>query len=189
MRHCARDAVLAAAKDTFSSTYISTIGVDFKITKLKLGDDCVLKLLIWDSSGQGRFNGVTDNYVRSVQAVLVVFDVRDAHSFEVAEQWMTTVAGLNRKVIGWGTMALVGNKADVDSVALAPRVVTQERAQELAAAHGLPYFETSAKEGAGVEAPFHYLAMKLKDALPPSANLRQATDRITTNTGRPCTIL
>ena len=42
------------ADDKFEPSYISTIGVDFLVKTLKLGDKLV-KLQIWDTAGQDRF--------------------------------------------------------------------------------------------------------------------------------------
>lgn len=113
--------LLRAAKDVFATTYVSTIGADFKYMKLKVGD-VALKLLIWDSSGQARFNNVTESYVKSVAGVLVVFDVTDQHSFESAQEWMATVARINPAVAKAGSMALVGNKVDFGAPLGAPSV-------------------------------------------------------------------
>ena len=43
--------LLRFADDTYSDSYISTIGVDFKIRTLEL-DSKTVKLQIWDTAGQ-----------------------------------------------------------------------------------------------------------------------------------------
>jgi Ras-related protein Rab-1A len=44
--------LLRYTDETFSNTFISTIGVDFKMKKIRLNDRNV-KLQIWDTAGQG----------------------------------------------------------------------------------------------------------------------------------------
>ena len=47
--------------DTFSDSYVTTIGVDFKIKTLDIdGKSC--KLQIWDTAGQERFRNIISSY-------------------------------------------------------------------------------------------------------------------------------
>lgn len=47
------------ADDAYNESYISTIGVDFKIKTILINGK-IIKLQIWDTAGQERFR--TDNY-------------------------------------------------------------------------------------------------------------------------------
>merc|ERR1712195_311120 len=53
--------LLRFADDTYTETYISTIGVDFKIRTVEI-DGKVIKLQIWDTAGQERFRTITSSY-------------------------------------------------------------------------------------------------------------------------------
>ena len=46
----------------FAGTYITTIGVDFKIRTIDINGEKV-KLQIWDTAGQERFRTITSTYV------------------------------------------------------------------------------------------------------------------------------
>ena len=48
--------LLRFADDIYTESYISTIGVDFKIRTIEL-DGKTIKLQIWDTAGQERFPG------------------------------------------------------------------------------------------------------------------------------------
>ena len=50
--------LLRFSEDSFTSSFITTIGIDFKIKKLLLEDKWV-KLQIWDTAGQERFRTIT----------------------------------------------------------------------------------------------------------------------------------
>ena len=51
------------ANNAFSQTFITTIGIDFKIKYVNLGDQRV-KAVWWDTAGQERFRSMTQSYVR-----------------------------------------------------------------------------------------------------------------------------
>ena len=47
---------------------ISTIGLDFKIKSVVLDDQTVLKMLVWDTSGQEKYMAVAKNYYQNDDA-------------------------------------------------------------------------------------------------------------------------
>ena len=63
---------------------------------------------------------------------------------------------------------LVGTKTDLE----AQRAVMKEEGQALAEAHGIAFFEVSAKTQTGVNAPFEYLAKRVFDRLQKTGVLR-----------------
>lgn len=54
--------LLRFADNTFSGSYITTIGVDFKIRTINVDGERV-KLQIWDTAGQERFRTITSTFV------------------------------------------------------------------------------------------------------------------------------
>lgn len=65
-------------------------------------------------------------------------------------------------------LVLVGTKSDLES----SRAVLKEEGQALADAHGIAFFEVSAKNQVGVNAPFEHLAKRVFDRLQKSGVLR-----------------
>ena len=72
--------LLRFADDTWMDSYISTIGVDFKIRTIEL-DGKTIKLQIWDTAGQERFRTISSTYYRGAHGIIVVYDVTNQHSF------------------------------------------------------------------------------------------------------------
>ena len=79
--------LLRFADDTYTESYISTIGVDFKIRTIELEGKTV-KLQIWDTAGQERFRTITSSYYRGAHGIIVVYDVTDESTFANVKQWL-----------------------------------------------------------------------------------------------------
>ncbi|KAI0242783.1 Ras-related protein Rab-35 [Lamellibrachia satsuma] len=138
--------LLRFSDNTFSGTYITTIGVDFKIRTVDVDGEKV-KLQIWDTAGQERFRTITSTYYRGTHGVIVVYDVSSGESFANVKRWLHEI-DQNCEV---ANRILVGNKDDDPE----RKVVLTEDAQKFADQMGIQLFETSAKENINVEEMFH----------------------------------
>merc|ERR1711988_1069767 len=78
--------LLRYANDAFSPTFITTIGIDFKIKNIQV-DNKRIKLQIWDTAGQERFRTITTSYFRGAQGILLVYDVTDRQTFTDIKTW------------------------------------------------------------------------------------------------------
>lgn len=101
--------LLRFSDDTYTDSFISTIGVDFKIRTVEL-DGKTVKLQIWDTAGQERFRTITSSYYRGAHGIIVVYDVTDKESFENVKSWM---AEIERYASDGVSKLLVGNKSDM----------------------------------------------------------------------------
>jgi len=164
--------------NVFHFTYISTIGVDFKIRTLDLDVDDVaskVKIQMWDTAGQERFASITSSFYRGADAVLVVYDVGCPSTFVHTRKWLEACTSVcddtaNSRLV----KVLIGNKADLapegqggvtsygaDSVR-APsrgrRLVTKEEGEAMAMESGMAFYETSAKDDINVTRLFEDVA-------------------------------
>ena len=146
--------LLRFADDTYTESYISTIGVDFKIRTIEL-EGKTIKLQIWDTAGQERFRTITSSYYRGAHGIIVVFDVTDVESFNNVKQWLHEI---DRYACQNVKKLLVGNKCDLAS----KRAVPTEQAKEFADSLGIQYLETSAKNSTNVEKAFTTMAAQIR---------------------------
>ncbi|OHS94230.1 GTP-binding protein yptV1 [Tritrichomonas foetus] len=149
--------LLRFSDDMFSDSYISTIGVDFKIRKIDL-DDMVIKLQIWDTAGQDRFRSITQNYYRGSNGIIIVYDVTDRDSFDHVGSWMNEIESRASSNV---CVLLVGNKEDLGG----KRAVSVEEGESLARSYGIPFLETSAKDATNVEKMFQKMTFVMKSRL------------------------
>eukprot|EP01129_Flabellula_baltica_P005503 TRINITY_DN19_c1_g1_i1.p1 TRINITY_DN19_c1_g1~~TRINITY_DN19_c1_g1_i1.p1 ORF type:complete len:202 (+),score=46.52 TRINITY_DN19_c1_g1_i1:48-653(+) len=147
--------LLRFADGDFNSNFLSTIGVDFKLKTIEVGNSPV-KLQIWDTAGQERFRNITRSYYRGAHGIMLVYDVTNEESFANIDYWLKEVdkfASPNVHKI------LVGNKNDL----VDERVVSEEDGRQLAASMDIKFLETSAKEATNVNEAFTQMAIMLKE--------------------------
>ncbi|CAI7795578.1 unnamed protein product [Closterium sp. NIES-54] len=143
--------------DSYLESYISTIGVDFKIRTVEL-DGKTIKLQIWDTAGQERFRTITSSYYRGAHGIIVVYDVTDQESFNNVKQWLNEIDRYASENVN---KLLVGNKCDLTN----KRVVDYQTAKAFADEIGIPFLETSAKNATNVEQAFMTMAAEIKNRM------------------------
>lgn len=150
--------MLRFINEEFKEDVSATIGVDFKLKYLKIGD-VVHKLALWDTAGQERFRGLTSSYYKGANGVIVMYDVTDRKSFNEVDSWIQEV---KNNCSCTPIFCIVGNKIDkrinnesnVNSVRI-------EEGKQLAMKHNCMFLETSARTNEGIEFLFKELANKL----------------------------
>ncbi|KAK0585119.1 hypothetical protein LWI29_023628 [Acer saccharum] len=150
--------LLRFSDDSFTTSFITTIGIDFKIRTIEL-DGKRIKLQIWDTAGQERFRTITTAYYRGAMGILLVYDVTDESSFNNIRNWMRNI---EQHAADNVNKILVGNKADMDE---SKRAVPTAKGQALADEYGIKFFETSAKTNFNVEQVFFSIARDIKQRL------------------------
>lgn len=151
--------LLRFADDSYSESYISTIGVDFKIRTITV-DGKMVKLQIWDTAGQERFRTITSSYYRGAHGIMVVYDCTDRASFDNLKQWMEEIARYGSQEV---SRLLIGNKCDLAE----KKQVSEGEGRELADSLKVNFLETSAKTGLRVEEAFQQMAAEIKNRIGP----------------------
>ncbi|KAG8036556.1 hypothetical protein G9C98_003878 [Cotesia typhae] len=116
------------SEDAFNTTFISTIGIDFKIRTIEL-DGKKIKLQIWDTAGQERFRTITTAYYRGAMGIMLVYDVTNEKSFENIKNW---IRNIEENASADVEKMLLGNKCELTD----RRQVSKERGEQLAVEYG-----------------------------------------------------
>lgn len=142
------------SEDAFNTSFISTIGIDFKIRTIEL-DGKKIKLQIWDTAGQERFRTITTAYYRGAMGIMLVYDITNEKSFENIKNW---IRNIEENASADVEKMLLGNKCELNE----KRQVSRERGEALAIEYGIKFMETSAKASINVEEAFYTLARDIK---------------------------
>jgi Ras-related protein Rab-1A len=151
--------ILRFADNTYTKSYISTIGVDFMVKEIVSYDKKIIKCYIYDSQGQDRFRRNYSSYPEVTHGALAVYDITDKVSFENLKYWIEEYLSKpkSNEVNRNPDIILVGAKCDDKS----NRAVTFKEAKKYADEIGIPFIETSAKENINIEEAFSILANKI----------------------------
>jgi Ras-related protein Rab-8A len=174
--------LLRFSEDSFTPSFITTIGIDFKIRTIEL-DGKRVKLQIWDTAGQERFRTITTAYYRGAMGILLVYDVTDERSFNstsvlhllrtnrcpflLSAQLLTNIdirtwfQNVEQHATEGVNKILIGNKCDWED----KRVISEEQGQALADELGIPFLEVSAKSNINIDKAFYSLAADIKKRL------------------------
>ena len=138
-----------------------TSGIYEEIGLLTAGIDCTTvdtqfegkkyKFKIFDTAGQERYKSISKSSIKLADGFLLVFAVDNQESFEKINEWIASIqdeVNIAQKII-----ILVGNKCDITET----RQITTENAKDYAIKKKMKYFETSAKEGVGINETFNEL--------------------------------
>jgi len=135
--------------DQFDDSYESTMSIDLKTQKIRMDDNRLCQLHIWDYSGallEVRFKTVTIHYYRGAHGIIIVYDVNERNTFTNVERWMKDIKEFSKETVA---IILVGNKID-----LINRQVTFDEGKQLALSHNIPFIEVSAKNRTNLDEPF-----------------------------------
>ncbi|KAL2490003.1 Ras-related protein RABD2c [Forsythia ovata] len=166
--------LLRFADDSYLESYISTIGVDFKIRTVEQ-DGKTIKLQIWDTAGQERFRTITSSYYRGAHGIIVVYDVTDQESFNNVKQWLNEI---DRYASDSVNKLLVGNKCDLT----AQKVVSTETAKTKS---GFLSWRQVRKNATNVEQAFMAMASSIKDKMASQPGMKNAQSPTVQIRGQP----
>ena len=149
--------------DTYSDSYVTTIGVDFvtkiiiynqkyflqKIKNIEIQGKSV-KLQIWDTAGEERFKNIISSYYRGASGLLLLYNITDRESFESLNSWLIDIEKNAAKNV---CKILVGTNCDLED----ERKVTYQEGKEFATKNEMKFIEVSAKNNINVKEAFDIL--------------------------------
>lgn len=136
------------------SKHVSTIGIDFGVKPVAVQGQNV-RVNFWDLAGGDEYLEIRNEFYRDTQGAILVFDVTNRESFDSLDHWLKEAADAGAKS---PPLAVCANKTD-----LGRRSVSEAEGKKWASAHKALYFETSAKDGEGVQRMFESLFSKVSE--------------------------
>ena len=165
--------------DTYSDSYVKTIGVDFvikiflnnqkyflqKIKNIEIKGKSV-KLQIWDTAGEERFKNIISSYYRGASGILLLYDITDRESFENLNSWLIDIEKNTKKDV---CKILVGTNCDLED----ERKVTYQEGKEFATSNEMRFIEVSVENNINVNEAFDIL---LEDIMNKISNKKEKKD-------------
>ncbi len=135
--------------NTFPKMYIPTIGYNILRKELKIRE-LTLKISIWESGGQKKFNPLSANIFSNVDGALFVFDLSQSHEtlLELEHVYLKTLFEQSEKCIGLA----VGNKLDLIS-----DKTSLKKLKAQYSLNNIPLMFASAKNYEYITEPFDFL--------------------------------
>ena len=126
-------------KHEFYPSYSPTTGYNFFFVKLKTNNK-VMKLHIWDTSGNPSYRANCLQWFRNSELCIVVYSVTNLDSFNNVKIWINDLRANNSDA----PIVLLGNQSDDEE----NRAVTKEMGEKIKEEYNLEFFEeVSAKNG------------------------------------------
>ena len=94
------------------------------------GRDLDVEVQLWDTAGQERFRTITNNYYKSSQGLLLIYDITKKDTFNNVENWINSIKetlGEEDKYL----IVLIGNKVDLAEANPETREVSLDEAEEI----------------------------------------------------------
>ena len=171
--------LLRFVDSVWNESFVPTIGVDFKVKTLDIGEKRV-KMQIWDTAGQERFRNVVATYFRGSNGILLIYDITSRESFKNLESWLIEIEkNASENVL----KILIGNKNDLEN----ERVISKEEGQDFANRYSMQFIETSAKMDTNVSEAFLTLAklmMEFNSNGKPMAQKKAENKKLTASAGK-----
>jgi Ras-related protein Rab-1A len=159
--------LLRFADNNFIDSYISTIGVDFKIKTIQINGKTI-KLQIWDTAGQERFRTITSSYYRGANGIICVYDVTDKETFSnIKKEWLPQIERYAPEQV---KTIVVGTKTDMTTKIEIQHTDATEYFNSL----NVKNYRVSAKNGQGIDEMFNDFAQDLLNDMP---NLKSTNPR------------
>ena len=118
--------IVRFVENKFSSEYISTIGVDFLVKEIRLGDTAKAKLVIWDIGGQEQWKAKLNLYLKGADGAVVICDLTRPASGKSVASWVDAL----KKHAGEVPYIVVGNKVDLKRKITKKAFETQRNTRE-----------------------------------------------------------
>jgi small GTP-binding protein len=138
--------------DEFEAQHRTTIGMEIQKKNVQVKGRKV-KVEIWDSAGQERYESMTRQCFRGARGIILVFDVTEWESFsDLNKRWLPKI----KEECPDACRLLIGNKSDLSN-----RAIKMEDITRFADENNFFYHEVSAKLGTNIEHAFEVFLVEV----------------------------
>ncbi|XP_071828519.1 ras-related protein Rab-28-like [Apostichopus japonicus] len=159
------------SQEHFVKQYQQTVGLDFYLKRIMIGNEIHVTLQVWDIGGQTLGGKMLENYVYGAHGVLLVYDITNSSSFDNVEDWLQKVKEVFKDQEKGPHIALVGNKMDLEHM----RAIKPDKHNKLAQEYGFSSHFVSAKTGDSVNLCFQRIAAEILGIKLSKSELEQAS--------------
>ena len=139
----------------FDPARMSALAFDYLTKRIAIQEQ-IYQLMLWDTAGSERTAVPLHRiYYRNPSCIVLVFSVDDRDSFFNLDKWYKVCVQYSLVDIENVPFVLLGNKTDLDNVVTPDEVKTWCDKH-----HNIPYVETSAKNGSGVQEGFELVTKR-----------------------------
>ena len=173
--------------DKFIEQNDSNLGLDFKEKVVQVSPKDKIILILWDTAGSEKFHSIAQNFFTNCDGIILCFDTNNYNSFQNLKGWVDYINEYieikddeNNNNINYGreneeeeeeeeenewiddeqfkpVLALAGTKSDLKK----NQIISLEEINKFSQNIKCEYFETSSKEGNGIEDLFFFVAKEL----------------------------
>jgi len=137
----------------YNDSYISTIGVDFKIKTLEINGK-IFKLQIWDTAGQERFRSILSSYYRGANGVILTYSSTDRDTFDHINTWYGEI----KKYAPETSITILCSTKIDDKKHIK---ISNEEGKKYALEHNMKFIETSARDNINIDQLFLDLVISI----------------------------
>ena len=139
----------------FDPARMSALGFDYLTKRIAIQEQ-IYQLMLWDTAGSERTAVPLHRiYYRNPSCIVLVFSVDNRDSFFNLDKWYKECVQYSLVDIENVPFVLLGNKTDLETVVTPDEVKTWCDKH-----HNIPYVETSAKNGSGVQEGFELVTKR-----------------------------
>ncbi|KAN0026584.1 hypothetical protein ACTFIV_007573 [Dictyostelium citrinum] len=144
-----------------------TIGVDFKMKSIDIGNGIIVKFQIWDSTNKYG-NQLQTIYFKKTNGYLLLFDCTSQSSFLNLPFWINQINEMHKKYSSGNSdeipkIVIIGNKCDEIENIVIDKITAQNYCDSLS----IPLFYVSAKLNENIDEAFKLLQnLILKSKIP-----------------------
>jgi Ras-related protein Rab-18 len=132
----------------------STVGVDFN-SKLYNINNKKIKITMWDTAGQEKFECIVRSYFRQLSGMVLMFDLTLKSSFDNLEKWLEII-DFENYCDHKHSILLLGNKKDINN-----RIIFKSDINKFIESRDIMYKEVSCKTDSDLENIFKLFIEKL----------------------------